>query len=245
MPLLIDWLAAELAMDEGALNALADAQLPEIRAVRDTTKYTLSVGGEMPMNLYLTHDQRMVSLKCTDMDFGAGMQIYRDGNVQASLQTYPAYVNATDENLVFKLQYEPAEDGSAEFTMSIDYDDTWSYSNWGRLFVYFDCLIGADGARSAQVKFTDQSQLLGVPVGAQLSLHSTAADVVDRMSGKDVQIIQNYTDESMNLLVFAAMGLMGDVEKLASDPVISEIVEAYGALFMEYYGVELFDTFSA
>lgn len=237
MPLLIDWLATELEVDEGALSAISNLQLPEITIRRETAKYSISAGGETPMLFSLTRDDRLVSLKNSDTDFRIGAQVYRDGNIQMSFLTGEAYINRTDKNLLVKYSYAPTDDG-AKFSMTLDYDDTWMYYDWGRTFLYADGTTRADGTTNANIRFTsDPGLLFTIPVGAQFTLHSVPADVADRMAGKPVQIIRDYNDDAMNRFTLAAMALMGDAEKLISDPEIQKIFDARDALYFEYYGL--------
>lgn len=236
MPLLTEWLAADPGVDPSTPDVLADIQLPEIRVKRETAKYTLTVDGEKPLLLYLTHDERMVSLKCSDAFFSAGMQVYTDGGVQAAVQTSAIYSRATDESLMLKLQYTPADDGSAKLSITMEYDDAWIYSNWGRIFLSVNGTSGTDRTGEYKIQFSDDNHLLGVPLGARCTLRIEYANVTDCIKGKSVQTVGKDIDDSMMNLTFALMGMLGDVEKLTTDPTIAGIFEAVSALQMEYYG---------
>lgn len=241
-PLLTDWLAAEFEVDKDAQSAVSNLHLPEITIVRETTQYSISVSGEMPMRFSLTHDDRLISLKNSDTDFRIGLQVYRDGNIQASFLTSESYINRTDKNLLIKYSHTPNADGSAKFSMTLDYDDTWMYYDWGRTLLYAEGNISPEGNLDGKIRISDDGQLLNLFVPAAIQLHLSAdnAGIENRMTGKPVQILYDYRNpnQALNLLGYSAMDLMDDIEKLISDPQIQKIAAAHNALFFETYGEE-------
>lgn len=241
-PLLTQWLLSEpLVNNEDAL-LMEEQTLPEIRVKRETGRYTLSVAGEMPINLYLTRTDMAVSLKCSDSDYSAGVQAFSDGSIQLSVHTSTLYARSTDINLVIKMRLTPQDEEKYDFSFTLDYDDACIYSDWGKLYIHLSAVLDDEFIHSAQLRLTDDNHLLGIPAGLQLNLHTEDSSVTDRISGKEARTV-SVTGDGIDLLTFAAMGMMSDVEKLLADPTIESILDAYNTLFLEYYGEEFYDSF--
>lgn len=241
IPRTLQWLERRLGLGSGMLytdyNSVAGEMgaFPTVKVRSEFGQYTFTIGEEDPVHLTLTRMEDLVTIKNNESDFQLGAQFHADGTIQISYGMGAAHSFAEGQWMNLKYKFTPDEAGGGEFSL------TYEFREYGKTFVYAAGTVDADGRIDGNVRITDEGGVMGIAVEAGCRIRTEAAELIDRTAGRRERIINEDSDEAFNGIVLAAVGMMGDLERLYADEAVVGMVDAYYAALeamYESYAVE-------
>lgn len=229
---LLSWLEGAAGMQEGTLSALVEGPvLPALNVSRTEIGYSIGWDDSGKTLLAEREAEGLVYTLSGEEDI-LGVRYMNDGGIQASY-TYHTKSDYGYENAVM-WSYELAQNESgAEYSMLMQVDNIYDEPDyWADNSVTefsMDGTVDADGVNRAHVILANTCEI-GPDLAAEFDVVLAPAQVEDNIAGQKVTTVNDYTDDSLSYLAFAAMGLMGDVEKLMSDSEIAGVMETYSVL---------------
>jgi len=226
---LLAWLEGMLELDAGSLRQLIEiVELPYVTADRDDMLgYTIAVGNGEPMYITLRVSEQMV----TASSAGLKLVVSADGGIQGNLTNGYEYSDYSYSDIT-TLQYQPNADGSSTYSFKSNFQEEYRDEMYSALSGGTRLLVsgGSDAQGVHNVKITYIEEYEGIDdIRADLHLSIAPAQVSDGIAGETPVMIESEEDSSASSILFAAMGLFSDVERLMNDASVAGIINAYNA----------------
>lgn len=228
----LSWLEGATGMQEGTLSAIVEGPvLPTLNVTRTEAGYSIDWADSEAVLTVEREAEGLVYTLSGEEEI-LGVRFWNGGGIEASYTYHTKSDYGYENSAICLYDFAPNESG-AEYSMSMRIDDLYDEPDyWADNSVTefsMDGTVDADGVHSAHVTYSEVCEM-GPDIGADFHVTLAPAQVEDNITGQNVTTVDDYTDDSLDYLAFAVMGLMGDVEKLMSSAEIAGIMETYSAL---------------